>query len=363
MMTKLRRQSLLAYGAPLVDTVVDCPQPQRSEVLVRIERCGVCHSDLHMQDGYFRLDGDKKLDITSGRTLPFTLGHEIAGVIESAGADAAAAPGRKVAVYPWIGCGCCPACQRGEENLCAAPRHLGIAADGGFASHVLVPHPRYLLDYAPLAPALAGMLMCSGLTAYAGLKRLKAHAARGPVLLVGLGGVGMMGLSLARTLFATAPLVADIDAGKRQAALRAGAAAAFDPADPTARKAVIATTGGVHAACDFVGSESSLAFATGVLAKGGKVVVTGLIGGGFGTPVAMFVLRAMTIEGVLTGTLAEAEELMALARAGHAPAIPIAERPLGEAQAALNDLRAGHVVGRVVLGPALSSSQHPVLSQ
>jgi alcohol dehydrogenase, propanol-preferring len=74
MMTKLRRQSLLAYGAPLVDTVVDCPQPQRSEVLVRIERCGVCHSDLHMQDGYFRLDGDKKLDITSGRTLPFTLG-------------------------------------------------------------------------------------------------------------------------------------------------------------------------------------------------------------------------------------------------------------------------------------------------
>jgi D-arabinose 1-dehydrogenase-like Zn-dependent alcohol dehydrogenase len=359
MATKLHRQSLVAYGAPLVETVVDCPEPQRSEVLVRIERCGVCHSDLHMQDGYFRLAGDKKLDITSGRALPFTLGHEIAGVIESAGADAAsdaaAAPGRKVAVYPWIGCGSCPACQLGEENLCAAPRHLGIAADGGFASHVLVPHPRYLLDYAPLAPALAGMLMCSGLTAYAGLKRLKAHAVRGPVLLIGLGGVGMMGMSLARTLFATAPLVADIDASKRQAALRAGAAAAFDPADPTARKAVIGATGGVHGVCDFVGSESSLAFATGVLAKGGKVVVTGLIGGGYGTPVAMFVLRAMTIEGVLTGTLAEAEELMALARAGHAPAIPIAERPLGEAQASLDDLRAGHVVGRVVLSPSLPS--------
>jgi alcohol dehydrogenase len=214
---------------------------------------------------------------------------------------------------------------------------------------VLVPHPRYLLDYAPLSPALAGMLMCSGLTAYAALKRLKAHAARGPVLLVGLGGVGMMGMALARTLFATAPLVADIDPGKREAALEAGAAAAFDPADPTARKAVTAKTGGVHGVCDFVGSESSLAFATGVLAKGGKVVVTGLIGGGWVTPVAMFVLRAMTIEGVLTGTLAEAEELMALARAGHAPAVPFAERPLGEAQAALDDLRAGRVVGRAVL--------------
>src|SRR5712675_2574147 len=102
-MPQLRRQSLTAYGAPLIEAIVYRPLPQGSEVLVRIERCGVCHSDLHMQDGYFRLNGDKKLDITSGRTLPFTLGHEIAGVIENAGADvkddAAAAPGRKVAVY------------------------------------------------------------------------------------------------------------------------------------------------------------------------------------------------------------------------------------------------------------------------
>jgi D-arabinose 1-dehydrogenase-like Zn-dependent alcohol dehydrogenase len=356
-MTLLRRQSLLAYGAPLCETVAELPQPRGSEVLVRIERCGVCHSDLHVQDGYFKLAGNKRLDIAAGRALPFTLGHEIAGTIEGAGPEARsgaqggsdASPGRKVAVYPWIGCGACPACRRGEENLCAAPRHLGVAVDGGYASHVLVPHPRYLLDYAPLAPALAGALMCSGLTAYAALKRLEGRAARGPVLLVGLGGVGMMALALARRLLGTAPLVADIDARKRDAALRAGAAAAFNPADPAARKAVVAATGGVHGACDFVGSESSLAFATGVLAKGGKAVVTGLLGGSYSTAAAMFALRAMTIEGVLTGTLAEAEELMALARADAAPSVPIAERPLAEAQAALDDLRAGRVVGRVVL--------------
>ena len=204
-MTKLRRQSLVAYGAPLCETVVDCPQPQGSEVLVRIERCGVCHSDLHVQDGFFKLAADKKLDISAGRALPFTLGHEIAGVVEAAGPQADIAPGRKVAVYPWIGCGECPACRHGDENLCTDARHLGITVDGGYASHVVVPHPRYLLDYAPLSPSLAGALMCSGLTAYAALKRLADRAARGPLLLVGLGGVGMMGLALARAMYETAP--------------------------------------------------------------------------------------------------------------------------------------------------------------
>ncbi len=348
-MTKLHRQSLVAYGAPLCETIVECPQPRGTEVLVRIERCGVCHSDLHVQDGYFRLAGDKKLDIRSGRALPFTLGHEIAGIVERAGPDAEATAGRRIAVFPWIGCGECPACRHGEENLCAAPRHLGIAVDGGFASHVLVPHPRYLLDFAPLAPALGGALMCSGLTAYAALKRFAAHAARGPVLLVGLGGVGMMGLALARMMFDAPPLVADIDATKRNAGLTAGAVAAFDPAAPDARKAVLAQTGGVYAVVDFVGSEASLAFSTGVLAKGGKVVVTGLIGGNFATAAAMFPLRAMTIEGILTGTLTEAVELLALVRHRDDLSIPITERPFEQAQSALDDLRAGAVMGRVML--------------
>ena len=349
-MTQLVRQSLTAYGAPLCETIVDCPEPRGTEVLVCIERCGVCHSDLHMQDGYFRLGGDKKLDITQGRTLPFTLGHEIAGVVARSGPDAAGVkPGDAVAVYPWIGCGQCAACRHGEENNCANQRHLGVAVDGGYASHVLIPHPRYLIDYAPLPAAFAATLMCSGLTAYAALRRVADRATRGPVLLIGLGGVGSMGFALARALFDRPPLVADIDAQKRDDALKAGAAAAFDPADPGARKAVLAATGGIYACCDFVGSDSSLTFATSVLARGGKVVVTGLLGGGFSTAVAMFPIKAMTIEGTLTGTLAQARELIALARDGKFAPIPIRERPMRDAQAALDDLRAGKVTGRVVL--------------
>lgn len=351
-MNKMQRQSLVAYGQPLCETVIDCPAPRGTQVLVRVERCGVCHSDLHLQDGYFALGGDRRLDITGDRALPFTLGHEIAGVVEAAGEQADSARiGRRVAVYPWIGCGGCAACRAGAENLCSAHRHLGIAVDGGFSTHVLVPHPRYLFDYAPLPPAFAAPLMCSGLTAYAALKRLSGRDERAPVLLVGLGGVGMMGLSIARALFAEPPIVADIDAEKRKAALAAGAAAAYDPADPNARRAVTAATGGVLGACDFVGSDKSLQFATGVLTRGGKVVVTGLLGGTFSMAAAMFAIKAMTVEGTLTGTLAEARELLDLACAGKIAAVPTHERPLSQAQAALDDLRAGRVVGRTVLVP------------
>jgi D-arabinose 1-dehydrogenase-like Zn-dependent alcohol dehydrogenase len=349
-MTQMRRQSLVAYGQPLCETIVDCPSPRGTEVLVRVERCGVCHSDLHLQDGYFDLGGERRLDITKDRPLPFTLGHEIAGVIESAGAEAEGASiGRRVAIYPWIGCGHCAACMGGEENLCSAHRHLGIAVDGGFATHVLVPHPRYLLDYAPLPPDFAGPLMCSGLTAYAALKRLADRTERGPVLLVGLGGVGMMGLSIAQALFRQAPIVADIDAEKRKAALAAGAVTAYDPSDPQARRTIMAATGGLLGICDFVGSDKSLQFATGLLARGGKVVVTGLLGGTFSIASAMIPIKAMTIEGTLTGTLAEAGELLSLAHANKIAPVQTHDRPLNQAQAALDDLRAGRVVGRTVL--------------
>jgi alcohol dehydrogenase len=346
---QMRRQSLNVYGGPLCETVVEVARPQGTEVLVRIERCGVCHSDLHMQDGYFLLGNGKKLDVQAGRTLPFTLGHEIAGLVESVGPDANAKRGARVAVYPWTGCGGCPACRWGDENICAAPRHLGVTVDGGFATHVLVPHPRYLIDYAPLPSGYAGALMCSGLTAYAALKRLADRAQRAPLLLLGLGGVGLMGLALARALYGTAPFVADIDGKKREAALAAGAAQAFDPSDPGARKALLKASGGIYAACDFAGSDASLSFATGVLAKGGKVVVTGLIGGAYSTGVAMFPLKAMTVEGITTGTLSEACELIDLVRSKNIKPPPIEERPLGQASATLDDLRAGKIIGRVVL--------------
>jgi D-arabinose 1-dehydrogenase-like Zn-dependent alcohol dehydrogenase len=349
----MHSQSLVDYGKPLQGTEVPNPVPQGSEVLLRVSHCGVCHSDIHLQDGYFDLGGGNKLDVRGNRPMPFTLGHEIAGTLEAAGPDAqGVGKGKRYAAYPWIGCGKCGLCARGDEHLCNAPRALGITVHGGYASHVLVPHPRYLLDVEGIAPEIAGALMCSGLTGYGAVKKAMPYLRAGPLLIVGLGGVGMMGLQFARALTDKPIFVADIDEAKREAAMKLGAAEAFDAADPGARKAIAkASGGGVGAAVDFVGSDKSLAFAHAPVAKGGAAIIVGLFGGGFAMPVPMFPLRALTIMGSYVGSPAEATEMLALVKAGRVAPIPVELRSLDRTSAALDDLRAGRVVGRVVVTP------------
>ena len=220
-MALMRRQSLIKFDAPLCETVIDTPKPQGREVLVRIERCGLCHSDLHIQDGYADLGNGKRLDTTRGMALPFTLGHEIAGVVDEVGPDAPKnIIGQKKAVFPWMGCGQCRDCLAGDENLCAKNRFLGVSIDGGFATHVLVPDPKYLLDYDPLPVNMAATLMCSGITAYGGLKRLVDRPRQHNLLLIGLGGVGMMGLAFAQAMFKQKISVADLSPAARETALR-----------------------------------------------------------------------------------------------------------------------------------------------
>jgi alcohol dehydrogenase len=100
---------------------------------------------------------------------------------------------------------------------------------------------------------------------------------------------------------------------------------------------------------DFAGNEKSMAFAMGVLARGGKIVVSGLMGGNFSIPMVQWVYKRMTIEGFITGTLAEANELMALARAGKIKPTPMKEEPMADVQKWIDQLRAGKVVGRIML--------------
>ena len=341
-----------AYGRPLERRETALPEPRGEEVLLRVGACGVCHSDLHLWEGAFDLGDGKRLDLTRGRDLPHTLGHEIAGEVVAVGPEASGvAVGDRRVVYPWLGCGDCPRCRTGDEHLCPTGHPVGVGCAGGFADHVLLPHPSCLFEYAPLGEALAATYACSGLTAYGALRKaVGAGAASGELLIVGLGGVGMAALGLLPSLVDAPVLCADVDAARLEVAGTRGAAATFDAAAPDAIKQVRRRTGdGVAAAIDFVGSERSAAFALGALAPGGTLVVVGLFGGALKLSLPLLPLKHLTIRGSYVGSPAEMAELLALGRSGSVPELPIAERPLAAAQAALDDLRAGRVIGRVVL--------------
>ena len=201
--------------------------------------------------------------------------------------------------------------------------------------------PRYLVEYEPLPAAFAATLGCSGLTAFSALKKAAPVDAEHPLMIIGAGGLGLAAIGLGHALYGIGPIVADIDAAKRQAALEAGASAVVDPADLDARKSLLAET---RAACSRRSTLSARkrapALAYSLLRKGGRLFVVGLFGGSIGIPLATLPTRAVSIVGVFTGTLPEFRELMALAREGKIKPAPIETRPLETAQQSLDDLRA-----------------------
>ena len=351
----MRSQAITEFGKPLQDIETPTPEPQGTEVLLKVHNAGVCHSDVHIHDGYFDLGGGNKLPMAAIK-LPHTLGHEIEGEVVAIGPDAKGVKiGQRYAAFPWIGCGKCPSCLRGEENICVGgPRQLGCnnGCPGGYATHVIVPHPRYLIDYGKVDPALGAAYMCSGLTAYAAMKKVGKLAANDQVLVLGVGGVGMMGVQFAKALFGKGPLAADIDDGKLEAAKKAGASAVYNTKSPDAAKQLMTDTGGGAAAVvDFVGSEKTFAFASQTVRRGGKIIIVGLFGGAMQMPLPMFPFRTISIGGSMVGSLDDTREMMELVRAGKVDPIPYQKRPLSQANATLDDLREGKITGRVVLTP------------
>ncbi len=341
------------FGRPLAQVLRDSPQPQGTEVLLQVGSCGVCHSDVHLHDGYFDLGGDNRLDMSRSVKPPRTLGHEIAGTVMALGPDAQSVRlGDRCVAYPWIGCGHCSLCITGQEHLCSAGQALGVQRDGGFADQVVVPHPRYLFDYGRLAEEQACTYACSGLTAFSALKKVGPLAATDTLVIIGAGGVGLSGIRLAQPMCGVVPIIAEIDTGKWNLARAAGAGDVIDPSAEGALKALMKATGGATVVVDFVGAGASFAFGLGALRKGGKLVCVGLLGGSTPIVPAMVAMKAVTVTGSYVGSLQEMQELMALARTGVLPDMPISTQPLAYATQAMDDLRAGHVRGRIVLKPA-----------
>jgi alcohol dehydrogenase/propanol-preferring alcohol dehydrogenase len=348
----MRSYAMQGFGEPLVERIEAAPAPTGSEVLMRVDACGVCHSDLHIWEGGFDLGGGKRLDFRPFVTLPHTLGHEIAGTVIACGPEAqGVAAGERRVVYPWIGCGRCARCTEGDEHLCAAPAALGTRRRGGFSDTVLVPHARYLFDFAGVREEFACTCACSGLTAFSALKKAAPQSGGAPLLIVGAGGVGLAAIRLACSVHGVAPIVAEVDRNKWDAARAAGASRLVDPHDTDAVKALMDESGGVAAAIDFVGAPASASFAMGMLRKGGRLVLVGLFGGSIELALPLLPLRAISLIGSFVGSLAEMQELMALVRAGRVQEIPLQVQPLALAQQTLDQLKQGRVIGRVVLQP------------
>ena len=169
----MRAWAVVENGKPLQELELPTPEPKGTEVLIEVTHCGVCHSDLHIWEGYYDIGGGKKMSLKDrGVVLPLAMGHEIVGRVAKLGPDA---KGVKVGdlriVFPWLGCGTCEKCLAEEDNMCLTPRSLGVYANGGYGTHVIAPHPRHLVDPGTLDPAVAATYACSGITVYSAIRK------------------------------------------------------------------------------------------------------------------------------------------------------------------------------------------------
>ena len=348
----MKAYQITSWGQPLEELEVPIPKPTGSEVLIKITSCGVCHSDIHIWDGFFDLGGGKRITLEErGLGLPFTMGHEPVGEVVELGPDATGVSvGDKRIVYPWIGCGTCEVCKDNNELLCNNPITVGTRRNGGYAEYLLAPHAKYLVPYDGVDEAFAATAACSGITAYSALKKLEHLTSKQTTLIIGAGGVGLAGIGMAKAILKTKIIVADIDPQKRKAAIELGADEVIDNGAVEASKNLMTmTNGGPDGVVDFVGAPTTSTFGFQVLAKGGTLIVVGLYGGGMELPLSLLPLKVVNIQGSYVGTQQDLVELLKLMREGRVKSVPIIKRQLSEAPSAIQDLRSGKDIGRYVL--------------
>ena len=347
----MKSYDVVDWGKPLQARSRETPAPTGTEVVLKLTHCGVCHTDVHVRDGYYDLGGGKKLSLGErGYTLPLTPGHEPVGEVAAIGdAVQGVAVGKRYLVNPWIGCGACAMCAADKDNLCQKMRPLGMGLWGGFATHVLIPHPKYLVDIEGLEPAEAAPLACSGLTTYSAIKKLMPIDPADWIALIGCGGLGLMALAVLRGLGHDRVVACDIDDAKLAAARAAGARDTCNLKTQGFKHLLGVAGGQLYGALDFVGSAETVGLAVPVLRKGGRFVVCGLMGGAASVPIPILALREIAIIGSAVGNTPDLVDLVAMVKRGDLRVPKVERRPLSAVDKSLDDLAAGRVIGRVVL--------------
>ena len=326
------------FGRPLTIGELPVPEVKDGQVLVKIEACGVCHTDVHAADG----------DWPVKPHLPFVPGHEGVGRVVQLGKGVKELKeGDRVGI-PWLfeACGLCDYCLTGRETMCESALYGGYTANGGFAEYCAAPAAYVGRIPDALDPVSAGPIMCAGLTTYKGIK--VADCKPGQWLVVsGVGGLGHLAIQYAKAMGLRVAAV-DIADDKLALAKRLGASVTVNAKTTDAVKAVQETIGGAHGVLITAVSKAAFAQGTGMLRRGGTCVLNGLPPGDFPLSIFDVVLRCLTVRGSLVGTRADLKEALTFAADGQVKA-NIETTSLDDVNNVLERLRAGTVNGRVVL--------------
>jgi propanol-preferring alcohol dehydrogenase len=326
------------FGKPL--TVGDLPVPQAKdgELLIKIEACGVCHTDIHAADG----------DWPVKPKLPFTPGHEGIGRIVAIGSNVKQIKEGEMVGVPWLfeACGLCDYCLTARETMCESALYGGYTANGGFAEYCVAPAAYVARIPDGLDPVAAGPIICAGVTTYKGIKVAECKPDDWFVV-SGVGGLGHLAVQYAKAMGLRVAAV-DIDDEKLALAKKLGASLTFNAKAVDAVAAIQKAIGGAHGVLITAVSEAAFAQGTGMLRRGGTCVLNGLPPGDFPLSIFDVVFRCLTVRGSLVGTRADMKEALAFAAEGKVKA-NIETQPLSAINDVFERLKEGKVNGRVVL--------------
>ena len=331
---------LHAFKQPLTVEEVHLPDTGSDEVLIEVEVCGVCHSDLHVADG----DWMQLLGIIK---KPLILGHEIVGRIVARGIAVQNLDiGQRVGV-PWINwtCGQCEFCLEGNENLCIKQRITGVTVDGGYAEFVKAPASHAIPIPSKLPSEQAAPLLCAGVTVHRALKhaRLRTEQRLG---VFGVGGLGHLAVQVGRAAGADVTAI-DVSDPKLALAHSLGATRTVNASKTDVVKEV-RRSGGLHVALVTSAAKSAYDTAFGCVRPGGTLLVVGLPGENIAFPPILMAAREIHVKASAVGTREDIREVLALGAAGTVRC-QVTTRPLEQVGEVLDELNHGQISGRVVL--------------
>jgi propanol-preferring alcohol dehydrogenase len=330
------------FKKPLAIEEVTRPTPGPAEVLIEVEACGVCHSDLHVADG----DWKQFAGIVK---KPLILGHEIVGrVVEKGAAVQDLRVGDLVGV-PWVHwtCGDCELCRGGNENLCIKQAITGVTVDGGYAEFAKAPASHAMRIPPNLSPKEVAPLFCAGVTVYRALKGAKILAGQ-RLAVFGVGGLGHIAIQIGQSFGAEVTAI-DISDEKLAQAKSLGASRALNASSSDVVKA-LRGEGGVHIAIVTSAAKAAYDMAFYCLRPTGTLLVVGLPAENICFPPIMMAAGEVRIQATAVGTREDLREVLAMAAAGKVRC-QVTSRPLVQVNEVLEDLRHGRIGGRVVLTP------------